>query len=169
MKCLRCGADLATLAYEGVQIDRCPKCRGTWLDEREMARIVCVHEVTFAPELVRTTLAAAHLGVPDGERQADLSCPKCRAGMKPVNYAYSSGIIVNACPAGHGVWLDGDELERAQAYEEHCDAVLEQHREDWTAMARIAAQPDIHNELRRRQMGPLKYLVNSAIRWLLFR
>src|SRR5262245_11578486 len=169
MKCCRCDGDLATVAYEGVAIDRCPKCRGVWLDEQEMTKIVRVHEVTFAPELVRTTLAAAKPGVADVERRTVIRCPKCQAEMKAVNYAYSSGIVVNACAGGHGIWLDGDELERAQAFAEQCDAALDQHRDDWTTMARISMQPDITNELRRRQMGPLKYLVNSAIRWLLFR
>ena len=36
MKCPKCGADLATEAYEGVQLDRCPECQGVWLDAGEL-------------------------------------------------------------------------------------------------------------------------------------
>lgn len=36
MKCPKCGADLATGDYEGVQIDRCPECQGVWLDAGEL-------------------------------------------------------------------------------------------------------------------------------------
>jgi hypothetical protein len=36
MKCPKCGADLGTTDYEGVQIDRCPDCQGVWLDAGEL-------------------------------------------------------------------------------------------------------------------------------------
>lgn len=35
MKCPKDGADLVTEDYQGVQIDRCPECRGMWLDAGE--------------------------------------------------------------------------------------------------------------------------------------
>lgn len=36
MKCPKCGADLTTEDYHGVQIDRCPECHGMWLDAGEI-------------------------------------------------------------------------------------------------------------------------------------
>lgn len=35
MKCPKCGADLVTEAYHGIQVDRCPECTGMWLDAGE--------------------------------------------------------------------------------------------------------------------------------------
>ncbi len=35
MKCPKCGADLATEDYQGVQVDRCPECNGVWFDRDE--------------------------------------------------------------------------------------------------------------------------------------
>jgi hypothetical protein len=35
MKCPKCGADLETKDYQGVQIDQCPECGGMWLDAGE--------------------------------------------------------------------------------------------------------------------------------------
>lgn len=35
MKCPKCGADLTTVDYEGVQVDRCPECHGLWFDAGE--------------------------------------------------------------------------------------------------------------------------------------
>ena len=32
MKCTKFGADLNTVDYHGVQVDRCPECDGVWLD-----------------------------------------------------------------------------------------------------------------------------------------
>jgi acetyl-CoA carboxylase beta subunit len=35
MKCPKCGADLTTQDYHGIQVDRCPDCSGMWLDAGE--------------------------------------------------------------------------------------------------------------------------------------
>jgi hypothetical protein len=35
MKCPKCGADLTTEDYHGIQVDRCPDCTGMWLDAGE--------------------------------------------------------------------------------------------------------------------------------------
>src|SRR5262245_13691104 len=120
MKCLRCATELARLSYGDVTIDRCPKCRGTWLDDHELGTIVR-GKGPHPGDLVRSTLVAAHAGIPPAERRAVLQCLKCGTAMKLVNYAYSSGIMIDTCPVGHGVWLDGDELERAKAFEQQCE------------------------------------------------
>lgn len=36
MKCPKCGMDLVTIDYKGVQIDRCSGCEGVWLDQGEL-------------------------------------------------------------------------------------------------------------------------------------
>ena len=43
MKCPKCGADLNTEDFHGVQIDRCPECHGIWLDPGEIDAVVA-HE-----------------------------------------------------------------------------------------------------------------------------
>jgi acetyl-CoA carboxylase beta subunit len=35
MKCPKCGADLVTEDYNGIQVDNCPECKGMWLDAGE--------------------------------------------------------------------------------------------------------------------------------------
>jgi uncharacterized protein with PIN domain len=40
MKCPKCGADLTTEDYHGVQIDRCPECNGMWLDAGEAEELL---------------------------------------------------------------------------------------------------------------------------------
>ena len=35
MKCPKCGADLVTEEYHGIQVDNCPECKGMWLDAGE--------------------------------------------------------------------------------------------------------------------------------------
>lgn len=42
MNCPRCGVDLKKEPYEGVEVDRCPACWGTWLDKGEFARLLAL-------------------------------------------------------------------------------------------------------------------------------
>ena len=35
MKCPKCGADLTTEEYHGIQVDRCHECLGVWFDAGE--------------------------------------------------------------------------------------------------------------------------------------
>ena len=39
MKCPKCGMDLVTIDYKGIQIDRCSGCAGVWLDQGELETI----------------------------------------------------------------------------------------------------------------------------------
>ena len=40
MKCPKCGADLFVEEYHGVEIDRCPDCRGIWFDAGEAELLI---------------------------------------------------------------------------------------------------------------------------------
>jgi len=40
MKCPKCGDDLNTVDYHGVQVDRCPECDGVWFDAGEVETLV---------------------------------------------------------------------------------------------------------------------------------
>jgi hypothetical protein len=40
MKCPKCGADLRTEEYHGIQVDRCTECDGMWLDAGETEELL---------------------------------------------------------------------------------------------------------------------------------
>ncbi len=40
MHCPKCGMELATISFQGVDIDRCYTCNGTWLDEGELEALI---------------------------------------------------------------------------------------------------------------------------------
>jgi Zn-finger nucleic acid-binding protein len=40
MKCPKCGADLKTEEWSGIQIDRCPECLGVWFDAGEAEELI---------------------------------------------------------------------------------------------------------------------------------
>ena len=39
MRCPKCGMALETLTLQGVEIDQCRSCNGTWLDEGELEQL----------------------------------------------------------------------------------------------------------------------------------
>jgi len=39
LHCPKCEGTLAEITYEGVQVDRCDKCNGVWLDHGELERL----------------------------------------------------------------------------------------------------------------------------------
>ena len=166
MKCPRCNEDLQAEVYEGIEIDRCSGCKGSWLDEGELTGLITAREEQFSTELIQETLATACTGVPQDERRSVERCPRCQKAMRAINYDYSSGIIIDRCPDGHGLWMNGSELEKVQIHREHWEQEAEKYRGDW--IAQVSAIKDERKEAadesRKREMRPTKYLVNTLIR-----
>jgi acetyl-CoA carboxylase beta subunit len=40
MKCPKCGMDLHTIDFQGVKVDRCPSCGGTFFDAGEIEEVL---------------------------------------------------------------------------------------------------------------------------------
>jgi len=101
--CPRDGAELKTEREQGIQVDRCPACRGAWYDYDELAAL----ESTVAGEEQR-------LGTIEyAKHESTLLCPVCDAPMHAFNYrAYN--LELDACAEGHGWWLDAGESERVR-------------------------------------------------------
>ena len=138
MKCPKCNIPLEQLHYEGVEIDRCSECQSVWLDEGELERIISTEEETFSPEMIQKTVASTKAGVPLQEQKNHVPCPKCQAPMKSFNYAYESGVVLDRCPKNHGLWFDGEELEKVQIYRENLNKEADKHRAKWAQMASTA-------------------------------
>lgn len=39
MKCPKCGMELVTINYKGIEIDKCSECEGVWLDSGELEAV----------------------------------------------------------------------------------------------------------------------------------
>lgn len=165
MDCPKCAVPLEVVNYEGVQVDRCKQCKGVWLDDGEIVKIVQTKQQTFDKNLITETLGQGFAGIPDHQQQKAVNCPKCQSPMKPVNYDYSSGIILDRCPQGHGIWFDGGELEKVQIVREQSEEDFQKNKADWIALANLTLNnnQEIADENRKRNMRPTKYLVNSII------
>lgn len=40
MKCPKCGMDLTTIEFQGISVDKCPNCNGTWFDAGEVEQLL---------------------------------------------------------------------------------------------------------------------------------
>jgi Zn-finger nucleic acid-binding protein len=88
---------------EGVEIDHCPSCRGTWLDSGELAMITEIAGVEPG-ELSEAVQGAQEQGK-TGRR-----CPRCRKKLRIIMIGKDRSIEVDRCPRGHGLWLDNGEM-----------------------------------------------------------
>lgn len=101
--CPECSEPLIVIELEGVEVDHCLKCRGTWLDTGELELLT---EIAGAPPgpLHKSLLAGA------AEERGTRRCPRCRRKMRRATIGARPPVELDRCPAGHGVWLDAGEL-----------------------------------------------------------
>jgi uncharacterized protein len=52
MKCPKCGMDLMEIQYQGVTLDRCVSCEGTWFDKGEVEQLVEGKEPGLAAKIL---------------------------------------------------------------------------------------------------------------------
>jgi Zn-finger nucleic acid-binding protein len=127
MKCPRDGSELTARTYEAkVEIDECATCGGSWLDQGELETIQRTIERDHRQALDQPVDTMAE-GL-EGLRQRQLgpvACLKCGAEMEARPYGQGSQVVIDACPAGCGLWLDQGEMaalellfERAQQQNE---------------------------------------------------
>jgi Zn-finger nucleic acid-binding protein len=105
--------------HQGIDIDRCPQCRGGWLDESELSQV----EAT-----VKSTEEQRKAMIEYANRASELSCPRCGGSMSAFNYrAYN--LELDVCDQRHGFWLDEGEAKRVREIVEERVAGLQRAAE----------------------------------------
>ena len=99
--CPACKESMVVFELDGVEIDRCLRCSGTWLDAGEIEHLARLHGASAEP------LSAA-IARADGEKRGDRRCARCSAKMKIVTIHQ---VEIDRCPRGHGLWFDRSEME----------------------------------------------------------
>ena len=101
MKCPVCAdSELETLmTTQGVEIERCPRCEGVWLDRGEI--------FLFATE-ARSIDAKLERALADQKPTGRLSPV---SGEPMTEIAYPGGPHINRCPKSGGLWFDAGELK----------------------------------------------------------
>ncbi|MBK7585105.1 MAG: zf-TFIIB domain-containing protein [Myxococcales bacterium] len=124
LSCPRDKSALETKTYEAkIEVDQCPACSGMWLDKGELEAIQESKENDYSkvlenlPDSVsRSINKAAQI------ESGPIACPKCAAEMDVKEYAYCSQVVIDACPEGCGIWLDGGELQALEKFFERSQA-----------------------------------------------
>jgi Zn-finger nucleic acid-binding protein len=115
LSCPRCSEELQALALGTTSVHECSACGGLWLSPVSMQKLVDVRE---AHASVVSVLAARVPTAPTApETVRYIPCPKCKSLMNRVNFAKSSGVVIDVCKAD-GVWLDRGELQRVVGFVE---------------------------------------------------
>ncbi len=96
--CPECKQPFEVVAVRDVEIDCCRGCRSIWFDPGELTALAGVKKEVPQPDLAT--------------RSSRYACPDCNEPM--VEYALFDplNLLVDRCPAGHGVYLEDRELER---------------------------------------------------------
>jgi Zn-finger nucleic acid-binding protein len=96
---------MVAFELEGVEIDRCVTCHGTWLDNGELQLIA--QRAGVAPGGVTEALVAAQ-GARGGRRR----CPRCLRRLEMIHLGQSSPLEIDRCPGGCGLWFDDGEMQQ---------------------------------------------------------
>ncbi len=101
--CPTCREPMIVLELQGVEVDYCLTCHGTWLDAGELELITEL--AAGQPGPLQLALHAAGRG-----RSGQRRCPRCRRKMRLIDVGQGPVVELDRCPAGHGLWLDAGEL-----------------------------------------------------------
>lgn len=115
LHCPRCTEPMQSLMLGEHAVRECAECGGLWVNS-EMLQRLCNARETMS--IITNTLAARKPTSPsrtDAVRYLD--CPRCSKLMNRVNFAKSSGVIMDVCKTD-GVWLDRGELQRIVTFVE---------------------------------------------------
>jgi Zn-finger nucleic acid-binding protein len=105
--CVKCNSILDRAAFEGLEVDLCPKCGGLWLDRGEITRAAKLPE----QELTRLrTLLTGAKGPPPLPTENKAPCPACPGSLAEV---LLGAVHVDYCNKCHGIFLDRGELQAA--------------------------------------------------------
>jgi Zn-finger nucleic acid-binding protein len=97
---------MIVVEYEGVELDHCVQCGGTWFDRDEL-------ELLFKGmgEDVRKLLPAQAEKLPEAAtREKKRRCPICSKKMNKILIGPRKDILIDVCPRGEGLWFDDTEV-----------------------------------------------------------
>jgi Zn-finger nucleic acid-binding protein len=106
MPCPKCEVELGKITVGKSIICECSKCEGLWLDTFSFQEICNDREQQAA--VLGTTVV---LPAPVIDQVRYVKCPQCSEPMQRVNFAGSSGVVIDVCRQ-HGSWFDASELQR---------------------------------------------------------
>ena len=101
--CPVCRKPMVAYELDGVEIDHCVECSGTWLDGGELEQITELSGASPGP--LAAALDAAVAGAATKRR-----CPRCTRKLRTLDVGRDPAVELDRCPKGHGLWFDAGEL-----------------------------------------------------------
>jgi Zn-finger nucleic acid-binding protein len=129
---------MLTTVFRQWSVSLCPRCEATFYDETVLETLLRQPDLRLSylrPALL-PNLACPH--PPEDDRNR-IDCPICQAEMTREGYSSSNPMLVDRCPAGHGIWLDDGELGNLVSEWENSH----QHVEPgfWEGLRRLLGRP----------------------------
>ena len=97
VKCPVCQVPGFVVEFQGVELDLCPDCNGTWFDRGELD-LILDQEHPVEQNAAKT-------------EEARRRCPICRKKMDKLNIGPGRSVLIDSCPEGCGLWFDAGELD----------------------------------------------------------
>lgn len=103
--CRECGERTFLVALDGVMVDFCVQCQSCWFDAQELQHFTGQDR----------DVPGDHLA----SRETSHPCPKCSRQLRMYQFHSTTNLLVEACPAGHGVYLNGGQFPMVMQASEH--------------------------------------------------
>ena len=133
--CPVCRQPMVAFELEGVEIDRCVECGGTWLDAGELEIIA------EAAGAARGALFEAMKNA-KGQRHDRRRCPRCSRKLRVINMGTGKAVEIDRCPGGDGLWFDRGEMKTfVVSFEEGEEGAVARFFADFYGKRAAPAQP----------------------------
>jgi len=134
-----CGRLQAT-QYAGALVDVCLDCIGVWVSDTELEQVAAQPTQSWPKAAIDAVVARiGKPGIGSLEPDCGLKCPGCSGALCAQNYDELSGIVIQACPNGHGAWLEGGQMGQIQIYTEYWSKVLTELNQRFPESSRQSA------------------------------
>ncbi len=126
LACPRCAESLQSLRLGVTTVRECAACGGLWVDPATLQTLSDAREEHAGVTSALAARVPTNAAAPETVRY--IPCPRCKKLMNRVNFARSSGVIMDVCKAD-GVWLDRGELQRVVGFVEQGGLSVARERE----------------------------------------
>lgn len=172
LSCPTCRQALDGRVLGGARLDGCARCGGVWTDPVSFKRVCDGHEERAAYLGEGSVLPRPGAHDPSVQPVAYRPCASCGEMMNRVNFAGSSGVVVDVCKP-HGTWFDAEELRRILAFIRAggLDAARERERQRLELEARRLRQaseprPALPGETPQESLGDALYAARGLLKAL---
>lgn len=116
MDCPKCIGKLEDHTIEDLDVYCCFVCEGLWFDAGELEEVLKRDSKDFDYiDVGQEEYSGAEVKAEGIDLSKKLGkCPRCTDGtvMKKAPYEKNHKVMIDICPKGHGIWLDGGEIQQ---------------------------------------------------------